>query len=196
MIDRYTRPEMGELWSEEKKFRVWLDIELLASERLARASTSIPVADVGGERIALRIAEADRFARLDPHRAATHNKGILNGIDAVAIATGNDWRAIEAGAHAWAARDGQYRGLTRWTVDGGSLCGSIELPLAVGTVGGGTDVHPTIALVREIMGVRDARTLAAVMASVGLAQNLAALRALVGEGIRRGHMRLHARRKQ
>lgn len=165
----------------------------LAAHRLARARVSIPWDAIGGESVARRIAEADRFARIDPYRAATHNKGLLNGIDAVAIATGNDWRSIEAGAHAWAARDGRYRGLTRWVAEGGELRGSLELPLAVGTVGGATRIHPTIALLREVMGVRDARALAGVFASVGLAQNLGALRALATEGIQRGHMELHAR---
>lgn len=165
----------------------------LATHRLARARTRIPVAAVGGGRIAERIAQADRFARMDPFRAATHNKGLLNGIDAVAIATGNDWRSIEAGAHAWAARDGQYRGLTRWTFDGEHLDGRIELPLALGTVGGITRSHPTIQLLRSLLGVGDARVLAGIFASVGLAQNLAALRALAAEGIQKGHMALHAR---
>ncbi len=175
-----------------------LDVHLrilsnLAAHRLARAETRIPLASVGGRRVAERIAEADRFARLDPFRAATHNKGLLNGIDAVAIATGNDWRSIEAGAHAWAARDGQYRGLTRWAIEGDALCGSIELPLAVGTVGGITRSHPSIQLLRSLIGVTSARELAGIFASVGLAQNLAALRALAAEGIQRGHMALHAR---
>lgn len=165
----------------------------LADQRLARAHCRIPTAAVGGDEVAGRIAEADRFARLDPHRAATHNKGIFNGIDAVALATGNDWRALEAGAHAFAARDGRYRGLTRWALDGGALTGSIELPLAVGTVGGITRSHPTIALLSSLIGAESARTLAAILAAVGLAQNLAALRALAAEGIQRGHMALHAR---
>ena len=175
-----------------------LDVNLrilsnLASHRLARASVSIPVDALGGARIAGRIAEADRFARLDPHRAATHNKGLLNGIDAVALATGNDWRAVEAGAHAWAARDGRYRGLTRWVVEDDRLNGSLELPLALGTVGGVTKSHPTIALLTSILGVSGSRRLAEIFAAVGLAQNLAALRALSSEGIQKGHMALHAR---
>jgi hydroxymethylglutaryl-CoA reductase len=153
----------------------------------------IPVEAVGGARIAARIAEADRFARLDPYRAATHNKGFLNGVDAVALATGNDWRAIEAGAHAWAARDGRYRGLTRWEVEGDHLAGATELPIAVGTVGGSVQGHPTVRLLRELLGAPRARTLASILAAVGLAQNLAALRALCDEGIQQGHMALHAR---
>ncbi len=165
----------------------------LAVHRLARARCAVPVEAVGGRAVADRIAEADRFARIDPYRAATHNKGIMNGIDAVAVATGNDWRAIEAAAHAYAARDGQYRGLTRWIVEGDRLEGSIELPMPVGIVGGLTRSHPTIALLSSLMGAESARMLAAILAAVGLAQNLAALRALCAEGIQQGHMMLHAR---
>jgi hydroxymethylglutaryl-CoA reductase len=165
----------------------------LAVHRLARAACSIPVDALGGLEIAERIADADRFSRIDPYRAATHNKGILNGIDAVAVATGNDWRAIEAAAHAYAARDGRYRGLTRWRIAGDRLDGSIELPMPVGIVGGVTKSHPTIALLSSLIGVESARMLAAILAAVGLAQNLAALRALSAEGIQHGHMMLHAR---
>lgn len=165
----------------------------LSDRRLARASVRIPVEVVGGEAVALRIAEADRFARVDPYRAATHNKGLMNGVDAVALATGNDWRALEAGAHAYAARDGTYRGLTRWTVSQGSLHGQVALPMAVGTVGGATRSHPTVALLRSVLGAKDAQTLAGIFAAVGLAQNLGALRALAAEGIQSGHMALHAR---
>lgn len=183
-------PTIGRITGLEVNLRI---LSNLAARRLARARVSIPVEALGGLKVAQRIAAADRFARLDPYRAATHNKGLLNGIDAVAIATGNDWRGIEAGAHAWAARSGQYRGLTRWEVEDQALVGAIELPLAVGTVGGSTRCHPTIALLRQLLGVRDARELASVLAAVGLAQNLAALRALATEGIQRGHMELHAR---
>jgi hydroxymethylglutaryl-CoA reductase len=143
--------------------------------------------------VAEGIVQAWRFAAVDPYRAATHNKGIMNGIDAVAIATGNDWRGIEAGAHAYAARDGHYTSLTRWWRADGHLHGSIELPLAVGTVGGSTRVHPTLAVLRKIMAVDSAQELAQVMAAVGLAQNMGALKALATEGIQRGHMSLHAR---
>jgi hydroxymethylglutaryl-CoA reductase len=130
----------------------------------------------------------------DPYRAATHNKGIMNGIDAVCIATGNDWRAIEAGAHSFAARNGRYTALTDWHVDGnGDLAGEITLPMAVGTVGGATKVHPTAKVAMKILGVKTASELAQVMAAVGLAQNLAAIRALATYGIQKGHMRLHAR---
>jgi hydroxymethylglutaryl-CoA reductase len=175
----------------------------LADRRTAWAACLISAAafasaDFDGGEIVQRIAEANAFAWADPYRAATHNKGIMNGIDPVAIATGNDWRAIEAGAHAYAARDGQYRTLTDWRVVAGSdgsaqLAGRIELPLAVGIVGGATKVHPTAQVALKILGVASAHELAQVMAAVGLAQNLTALRALAAEGIQRGHMALHAR---
>ncbi len=143
------------------------------------------------------IAAANAWAVADPYRAATHNKGIFNGIDAVLLATGNDWRAVEAGGHAYAARDGQYRALTQWRVverDGEPhLHGRLEMPLAVGIVGGATRAHPTARVARKILGVSSAQELAQVCVAVGLAQNLGALRALVSEGIQRGHMRLHAR---
>ncbi|MCY4527165.1 MAG: hydroxymethylglutaryl-CoA reductase, degradative [Anaerolineaceae bacterium] len=171
----------------------------LSDRRRARASCSLPAAELDGSgqdglNIARGIVEASALAEIDPWRAATHNKGIFNGIDAVAVATGNDWRAIEAGAHAWAARDGNYRGLSRWRLDENEvLHGSLELPLAVGTVGGATRVHPLAAIALKILGVSSARQLAEIMAAVGLAQNFAALRALATEGIQRGHMNLHAR---
>ncbi len=170
----------------------------LADRRLARAECRIPVrrlADFGmsGEEVADGIVQASRFAQADPYRAATHNKGVMNGIDAVAIATGNDWRAIEAGAHAFACRAGKYAPLSTWTLEDGHLVGRIELPLAVGTVGGPIKVHPHVRLVHKVLGNPGARELGQVMASVGLAQNLAALRALGSVGIQRGHMALHAR---
>lgn len=189
-VCEHTAPTVAHISGLDVNLRI---LSNLAAHRLARAETRIPLAAVGGRRVAERIAEADRFARLDPFRAATHNKGLLNGIDAVALATGNDWRSLEAGAHAWAARDGQYRGLTRWTIEGDRLVGSVELPLAVGTVGGMTRSHPSIPLLRSLIGVTSARELAGIFAAVGLAQNLAALRALAAEGIQRGHMALHAR---
>jgi hydroxymethylglutaryl-CoA reductase len=140
------------------------------------------------------IVAAQTLAEIDPYRAATHNKGVLNGIDAVALATANDWRGVEAGAHAYAARDGQYRALTRWDRDAnGDLIGSIELPLAVGIVGGTITAHPVAQIALKILGVTSAPELAGVMAAVGLAQNLGALRALASEGIQHGHMALHAR---
>jgi hydroxymethylglutaryl-CoA reductase len=170
----------------------------LASRRLARARCRLPFSlldkgEVAGEAVANGIASAWRFAWADPWRAATHNKGIMNGVDAVALATGNDWRAIEAGAHAWAARDGQYRSLSTWTVEGEALVGSLELPIQVGTVGGPIRNHAGMAAAHQILGLPRARGLAAVMAAVGLAQNLGALRALATDGIQHGHMRMHAR---
>ncbi|MFT7518313.1 MAG: hydroxymethylglutaryl-CoA reductase [Kiritimatiellia bacterium] len=168
----------------------------LADQRLARASVRIPfdLLDANeGEAQAHRIAAAWRFAWVDPYRATTHNKGVMNGIDAVAIATGNDWRAIEAGAHAYASRDGQYRPLTRWTVRDGALHGTIELPLQLGTVGGPIRVHPTVQANLRLLKCEGSTDLASVAAAVGLAQNLGALRALAGEGIQAGHMRMHAR---
>ena len=171
----------------------------LADRRLARAKCVLPVQllafeGYSGEMVAQGIVEAYTFAALDPYRAATHNKGIMNGIDAVALACGQDWRAIEAGAHAYAARGGRYTSLSTWTRDReGALVGTLELPLAVGTVGGATRVHPGAQLALKILGVQSARELAEVMAAVGLAQNLGALRALSTEGIQKGHMALHAR---
>jgi hydroxymethylglutaryl-CoA reductase len=136
---------------------------------------------------------ASRFAELDPYRAATHNKGIMNGIDAVVIATGNDWRAVEAGAHAYAARSGRYQPLAVWRRDGDAIEGRLELPLALGTVGGTLRVHPAARLSLRMLGITGAQELAAIAASVGLASNLAAVRALASDGIQRGHMGLHAR---
>lgn len=173
----------------------------LADRRLARATVTIPAGALArpedgfsGDDVAQGVVEAWAFAAVDPYRAATHNKGIMNGIDAVALATANDWRAVEAGAHAYAARDGHYTSLSHWSRDDqGNLVGDVELPLALGIVGGATRSHPTARLALEILGVRSARELAGVTAAVGLAQNLAALRALAAEGIQKGHMRLHAR---
>ncbi len=147
-----------------------------------------------GEQVRDRIIEAWAFAAADPYRAATHNKGIMNGVDAVVIATGNDWRAVEAGAHAYAARSGRYTSLSTWGKDAdGNLTGSLEMPLAIGIVGGATKVHPGAQAAVKLMGVKTASELAEIIVSVGLAQNLAALRALATEGIQRGHMSLHAR---
>jgi hydroxymethylglutaryl-CoA reductase len=171
----------------------------LADRRLARAKCVIPpelltFGQYDGEQVAQGITEAHVFAVVDRYRAATHNKGIMNGIDAVAVACGQDWRAIEAGAHAYAARGGHYTSLSTWTRDReGNLAGTLELPLAVGTVGGAIRVHPGAKVALKILGVQSARELAEVMAAVGLAQNLGALRALSTEGIQRGHMELHAR---
>jgi len=171
----------------------------LADHRLARARCTIPVealefGDFAGEQVARGIVEAWAFAAADPYRAATHNKGIMNGVDAVVLATGNDWRAVEAGAHAYAARSGRYTSLSTWEIDDrGCLVGTLEIPLALGIVGGATRTHPTAQVALKILGVKTARELAEIVVSVGLAQNLAALRALATEGIQRGHMRLHAR---
>ena len=171
----------------------------LADRRKATATCLVPAdalatAGMSGAQVVRGIVEAAAFAQVDPYRAATHNKGVMNGMDAVAIATGNDWRALEAGAHAWAARDGRYTSLTDWWEDeAGNLRGRIELPVAVGIVGGATRVHPVARVALKILGVRTASELAQVMAAVGLAQNLAAIRALATEGIQRGHMSLHAR---
>lgn len=171
----------------------------LSDERRAWASCRIPVTafdDEGfaGAEVAAGIAAATALAEVDPYRAATHNKGIFNGMDAVALATGQDWRAIEASGHAWAARDGRYRSLSEWRVEDGHLVGRLEMPLAVGVVGGMTRHHPTARVALKLLGWPDARTLAELMVAAGLAQNLAALRALAAEGIQHGHMRLHARK--
>jgi hydroxymethylglutaryl-CoA reductase len=146
-----------------------------------------------GDAIVDAIVSASRFAELDGYRAATHNKGIMNGVDAVAVATGNDYRAIEAGAHAYAARTGRYQPLATWRREGGRLTGELEMPLALGIVGGTIRVHRGARLALRMIGVESAGELAMVAASVGLASNLAALRALATEGIQRGHMSLHAR---
>lgn len=175
------------------KFRLRI-ISNLADKRIARAYARVPAESVGGVEVARGIVEAYHFAKADPYRAATHNKGIMNGIDAVAIATGNDWRALEAGAHAYAARSGRYEPLTVWEqLPGGDLYGAIEVPLAVGIVGGAVKTNPVARTCLKILGVKSAKELAEVMAAVGLVQNLAALRALAAEGIQAGHMSLHAK---
>ena len=171
----------------------------LADQRLARARCTIPLSELAfgeyrAEEVRDGIMAAWAFAAVDPYRAATHNKGIMNGVDAVVIATGNDWRAIEAGAHAYAARSGRYTSLSTWGRDAsGSLAGTLEMPMAVGIIGGATKVHPAARAALKLMGVTTANQLAEIIVSVGLAQNLAALRALATEGIQRGHMSLHAR---
>ena len=176
----------------------------LADRRLAKATCTIPLKELAftnadgraftGEQVRDGIIAAWALAAVDPYRAATHNKGIMNGVDAVVIASGNDWRAIEAGAHAYAAREGRYTSLSTWGSDAqGNLVGELEMPMAVGIVGGATRVHPTAKAALKLMGVKNAAELAAIIVSVGLAQNLAALRALATEGIQRGHMSLHAR---
>ncbi len=169
-------------------------ISNLATKRLARAWCTVPKEVLGGEEVVDAIANAYAFAASDPYRAATHNKGILNGIIGVIIATCNDHRAIEAGAHAYAARNGCYTTLSTWEKnESGDLMGSIELPMAVGLIGGAVRTHPIAKIAVKILGVKTANEFAEVLAAVGLAQNLGALRALADEGIQRGHMSLHAR---
>jgi len=166
----------------------------LATHRLASAKAVFRKEIIGGENVVDGIIKAYLFAQSDPYRCATHNKGIMNGIDAVLIATGNDFRAVEAGAHAFAAMTGKYLPLTDWQRNkDGDLAGHIKLPLAVGIVGGATNVHPTAKINLKILGVKTAGELAEVIAAVGLAQNFAALRALVKEGIQKGHMSLQAK---
>jgi len=171
----------------------------LADRSLVRSRMRVPVDNLtangfDGEQVRDGIIIASEFAEIDPYRATTHNKGIMNGIDAVALATGNDWRAVEAGAHAFAARGSRYTSLSRWRRDeDGGLVGEIEIPLKVGIVGGSLQSNPTVALNLKLLGVSSARELAEVMGAVGLAQNFAALRALATEGIQQGHMTLHAR---
>ncbi|MEE9223205.1 MAG: hydroxymethylglutaryl-CoA reductase, degradative [Thermoplasmata archaeon] len=175
--------------------RVYLRIiSNLADRRIAKAKAVFSKEAIGGEEVVEGILEAYAFAAADPYRAATHNKGIMNGVSAVVIATGNDFRAVESGAHSYAARSGQYRPLTIYEKnEDGDLVGSIEIPMAVGLVGGATVVHPTARRNVKILGVKSASELGEVMAAVGLAQNFAAMRALATEGIQRGHMSLHAR---
>jgi hydroxymethylglutaryl-CoA reductase len=178
----------------------------LCDRRCVRVTCRVPAAalateEMDGERVIDGIVNASRFAELDPYRAATHNKGVMNGIDAVVIATGNDWRAVEAGAHAFAARSGTYAPLSTWRRDvagggrstAGVLVGRLELPMALGTVGGTLRVHPAARLSLRMLGVESAGELAQIAASVGLANNLSAVRALATDGIQRGHMALHAR---
>jgi hydroxymethylglutaryl-CoA reductase len=175
--------------------RVYLRIiSNLATKRLARAWCRVPKEAVGGEEVVDGIVNAYAFAAADPYRAATHNKGIMNGIIAVVMATCNDHRAVEAGAHAYAARTGHYTTLSVWEkTPEGDLIGSIEIPMAVGIVGGAVRTHPIAKIALKILGVKTAREFGEVLAAVGLAQNLGALRALAHEGIQRGHMSLHAR---
>lgn len=172
----------------------------LADLRLAKVEVQVPInllkyKHFSGLEVASRIIETATLAEVDPYRAATHNKGIMNGIDPVALATGNDWRAIEAGAHAWAAQSGHYKSLSKWRLDAckKNLSGSLEMPVAVGIVGGATKTHPTARACVKLLGVKSAGELAQILVAVGLAQNMAALRALATEGIQKGHMALHAK---
>ena len=170
-----------------------------ATECLATANCRIPVWSLGkgeytGEEVRNRIIEACQLAIADPYRAVTHNKGIMNGIDSVVLATGNDWRAIEAGVHAFAARSGQYRSLSSWSkAENGDLLGSLTVPLPIGAVGGSINFHPAAQLSKRILGYQSAKELESIIVSVGLAQNLSALKALVTEGIQKGHMGLQAK---
>ena len=166
----------------------------LADKRLSMARATWRTEDIGGEIVRDAMLSAFRFADSDPYRAATHNKGIMNGISAVILATGNDTRAIEAGAHAYACQTGRYRSLSNWGIDkDGNLCGSLELPMAVGLIGGATKVHPTAQKNLEILDIDSADDLARITCAVGLAQNFAAMKALVTTGIQKGHMSLHAK---
>ncbi len=185
---------IASILEEESDGRVRLRIvSNLADRRLARAR-AVWRKEVVGEDVIEGVLDAYHFAAADPYRCATHNKGIMNGVDAVTIATGNDFRAVEAGAHAYAAMNGGYKPLTKYEKDkDGNLVGTIEIPVAVGLVGGATKTHPTARIAVKILGVKSARELGEVLAAVGLAQNFAAMRALSTEGIQLGHMKLHAK---
>ncbi|MEM0156094.1 MAG: hydroxymethylglutaryl-CoA reductase, degradative [Thermoplasmataceae archaeon] len=186
----YLAPKISEISRGNVRLRI---LSNLATYRMTRSYAVFDRKAIGGDDTVGGIVEAYKFASIDPYRAATHNKGIMNGIDAVLIATANDWRAIEAGAHSYAAMN-RYTSLSRWEInDNGDLAGYIELPLAVGIVGGATATHPKAKLMRKILGISSAREFANVLAAVGLAQNFGAIRALAAEGIQKGHMGLHAR---
>jgi len=180
-------PRLAELSGGRVGLRI---LSNLADRRVVRVSARVPFAALTahgtgptGSQVAEGIAAASRFAEDDPYRAATHNKGIMNGVDAVVMATGNDWRGVEAGAHVYAARDGRYRPLSTWKVEGESLLGRLEMPMAVGTVGGTLQVHPGARLALRILRVSSSEELGMVIGAAGLGQNLAALRALATEGI-------------
>jgi hydroxymethylglutaryl-CoA reductase len=187
---------MEEITSGKVRLRI---LSNLADLRLARAQVrysaeTLNTKEYSGEQVIDGVVDAYLFAAIDPYRAATHNKGIMNGIDPVIVATGNDWRAVEAGAHAYACRNGRYTSLTTWEkANNGDLVGTIEMPMPVGLVGGATKTHPLARLALKIMDVHSAQDLGEIAVAVGLAQNMGALRALSTEGIQRGHMALHAR---
>ena len=189
-------PKVEEITGGKVRLRI---LSNLADKRLVNARVELPFAaldtkTLNGRDVAQGIVEACALALIDPYRAATHNKGIMNGIDPVVLATGNDWRAIEAGAHAFAAQSGQYRALTNWVIgDDDTLIGTLEMPMAVGIVGGATRTHPAAQAALRLMNVSSAQELGEICAAVGLAQNMAALKALATEGIQKGHMALHAR---
>ncbi|MCQ8276098.1 3-hydroxy-3-methylglutaryl-coenzyme A reductase [Lactococcus petauri] len=183
-------------WFPEQKI-LFSILSNYATESLVKVSCEIPVERLSkgnnGQEVAEKIQAASRFSKIDPYRAATHNKGIMNGINAVVLATGNDTRAVASGIHAYASKEGSYQGLAKWDVKDGLLLGSLELPLPVATVGGAVKVLPKAQAALELLEITEAKELAQVMAAVGLAQNLAALRALVSEGIQQGHMSLQVR---
>jgi hydroxymethylglutaryl-CoA reductase len=186
----YLAPHISEIAKGNVRLRI---LSNLATYRMTSSYAVFDRKTIGGDAAVEGIVEAYRFASIDPYRATTHNKGIMNGIDSVLIATANDWRAIEAGAHAYAAMN-KYTSLTKWEInDDGDLVGFIELPMAVGIVGGATATHPKAKLMRKILGISSAKEFANVLAAVGLAQNFGAIRALAMEGIQKGHMELHAR---
>ncbi|HEL2383140.1 TPA: hydroxymethylglutaryl-CoA reductase, degradative [Streptococcus suis] len=167
--------------------------ESLVTAQCRLSISSLATSSAIAQETAQKIALASKLAQVDPYRAATHNKGIFNGVDAVVIATGNDWRAVEAGAHAFASRDGHYKGLSTWSIEGEHLIGSITLPLPIASVGGSIGLNPKVAVAFDLLNQPKARQLASIIASVGLCQNFAALRALVTSGIQAGHMKLHAK---
>ncbi|MFK4886426.1 hydroxymethylglutaryl-CoA reductase, degradative [Lactococcus petauri] len=183
-------------WFPEQKI-LFSILSNYATESLVKVSCEIPVERLSkgnnGQEVAEKIQAASRFSKIDPYRAATHNKGIMNGINAVVLATGNDTRAVASGIHAYASKEGSYQGLAKWDVKDGLLLGNLELPLPVATVGGAVKVLPKAQAALELLEITEAKELAQVMAAVGLAQNLAALRALVSEGIQQGHMSLQVR---
>jgi len=185
-------PHVAEITGGEVVLKI---LSNYATRRMVRCKATFDKEELGGSQVVKRILYAYALAYSDIYRAVTHNKGVMNGIDAVALATGQDFRAIEASAHAYAARDSTYRSLTSWRrTKEGDLAGRIELPLAVGVVGGVVNVHPAAKFALQILGVKSAKELAMVIAATGLAQNLAAIRALSSEGIQAGHMRLHTRK--
>lgn len=184
-------PSLAEWSGGKSRLRI---LSNLADRRLMRARATWRLDQIGGEAVRDGMLSAYRFADMDPYRAATHNKGIMNGVSAVVLATGNDTRAVEAGAHAYAARTGRYRSLTHWEMDGeGNLTGTLEMPMPVGLIGGATRAHPTARYCLEILGVNQAERLGRIIVAVGLAQNFAAMKALATTGIQKGHMALHAK---
>ena len=186
-------PKVRELTGGTIGLRILSNLPL---RRRVQVTCDVSVDALGGPELADGIVKASRFAELDPFRAVTHNKGVMNGIDAVALAMGQDWRSIEAGAHAFASLSGQYGPLVVWRRTESGIQGELDMPLAVGTVGGSTRVHRGVRASFELMGAQNAGELAVVMAAAGMASNLAALRALASEGIQRGHMRLHSRKQE